>query len=49
MRSKDFSVSKEEFNIVKCVNLWISLYKPRPDNNELSKYYISDHYISHNN
>ena len=49
MRSKDFSVSKEEFNIVKCVNCGFHYTNPRPDNNELGKYYISDHYISHNN
>lgn len=49
IRSKDFSVSKEEFDIVKCVNCGFHYTNPRPDNNELGKYYISDHYISHNN
>ena len=49
MRSRDFSVTKEEFDIVKCVNCGFHYTNPRPENNKLGKYYISDHYISHNN
>ncbi len=47
--SKDFSVSKEEFTIVKCNNCDFHFTNPRPINLDLKKYYISDHYISHNN
>ena len=47
--SNDFSVSKEEFTIVKCSNCDFHFTNPRPIDEEIGKYYISDHYISHNN
>ena len=47
--SKDFSVSKEDFTIVKCKGCNFHFTNPRPSDKELAKYYISDHYISHNN
>ena len=49
MKSKDFSVSKEDFSIVKCLKCNFKFTNPRPSDKELGKYYISDHYISHNN
>lgn len=49
INSKDFSVSKEEFIIVKCNNCDFHFTNPRPIDVDLEKYYISDHYISHNN
>ena len=49
MKSKDFSVSKEDFSIVKCSECNFHFTNPRPSDKELGKYYISDHYISHNN
>ena len=49
INSIDYSVTKEEFNIVRCNSCDFHFTNPRPDNNELGRYYISDHYISHNN
>ena len=49
IKSKDFSVSKEDFSIVKCSKCNFKFTNPRPSDKELGKYYISDHYISHNN
>ena len=49
MKSKDFSVSKEDFSIVRCLECNFHFTNPRPSNKELGRYYISDHYISHNN
>ncbi len=49
IRSKDFSVSKENFTIVKCRSCNFQFTNPRPSDEELGRYYISDHYISHNN
>jgi len=49
INSIDYSVSKEKFSIVKCTNCNFHFTNPRPTDSELGKYYISDHYISHNN
>ena len=49
INSIDYSVSKEKFSIVKCVSCNFHFTNPRPTDSELGKYYISDHYISHNN
>lgn len=49
LKSKDFSVSKEDFTILKCKDCNFHFTNPRPKNEELGRYYISDHYISHNN
>ena len=49
IKSKDFSVSNEDFTIVKCRNCNFHFTSPRPSEEQLSRYYISDHYISHNN
>jgi 2-polyprenyl-3-methyl-5-hydroxy-6-metoxy-1,4-benzoquinol methylase len=44
---KDYSVSKESFNIMICENCNFQFTNPRPDENEIGKYYQSDEYISH--
>jgi 2-polyprenyl-3-methyl-5-hydroxy-6-metoxy-1,4-benzoquinol methylase len=44
---KDYSVSKESFNIMICENCNFQFTNPRPDQNEIGKYYQSDDYISH--
>ena len=49
MESKDFSVSKEVFCMVKCSNCNLVFTNPRPTDNGIAKYYASDHYISHTN
>ena len=49
INSIDYSVSKEEFTIIKCTSCDFHFTNPRPTDSELGKYYISDHYISHNN
>ena len=45
----DFSVSKEEFKIVMCIYCKFLFTNPRPTDNNLSKYYLSEDYISHTN
>ncbi len=49
LESKDFSVSKEAFVVVSCDTCDFHFTNPRPSDENLGKYYISDHYISHNN
>ncbi|HJM16241.1 MAG TPA: class I SAM-dependent methyltransferase [Flavobacteriales bacterium] len=49
LESKDFSVSKESFVVVSCDTCDFHFTNPRPSDENLGKYYISDHYISHNN
>jgi 2-polyprenyl-3-methyl-5-hydroxy-6-metoxy-1,4-benzoquinol methylase len=44
---KDYTVSKSEFKIVSCNNCGFKFTNPRPDTNEIGKYYESDDYISH--
>lgn len=46
---KDYSVSKEEFAIVKCEECNFVFTNPRPHPDVLDKYYQSDDYISHQN
>lgn len=46
---KDFTVSKEEFQIVKCEKCSLLFTNPRPRSQDLAKYYKSDEYISHTN
>lgn len=45
----DYTVSKESFAIVNCLNCGFKLLNPRPSANELGKYYESDDYVSHSN
>ncbi|NEN22128.1 class I SAM-dependent methyltransferase [Cryomorpha ignava] len=44
---KDYSISKEEFKIVRCTTCSFLLTNPRPTDEDLSKYYESEDYISH--
>ena len=44
---KDHSISQEEFNLSECNNCSFVITSPRPDNNELGRYYQSENYISH--
>lgn len=47
IKSRDYSVSKEDFNIQECKNCRFLFTSPRPEEKNLNKYYVSDHYISH--
>ncbi|MTI30289.1 class I SAM-dependent methyltransferase, partial [Xanthovirga aplysinae] len=46
---KDFTVSGEIFQIVKCGQCNFLFTNPRPDQNSIGKYYQSEDYISHAN
>src|SRR5574337_1089193 len=46
---KDFTVSKDEFEIKICRTCEFALTSPRPEENELGRYYDSPEYISHSN
>ncbi len=45
----DFTVTKEEFNIINCTQCHFKFTNPRPDSVEINKYYQSNEYISHSN
>lgn len=45
--TKDYFLSQKEFSIVRCTNCGFLFTYPRPDPDELKKYYESDEYISH--
>ncbi len=47
--AKDNTVSKENFIIVKCNSCGFLFTNPRPNKNEIGKYYESETYISHTN
>lgn len=44
---KDYTVSRETFQIVECENCGFHFTNPRPAENEIGKYYQSEEYISH--
>ncbi len=46
---KDYTVSGETFNIVKCENCQLLFTNPRPVVEDIAGYYKSDEYISHHN
>ena len=46
---KDYTVSQEEFKIVSCQKCGFKFTNPRPDGNEIGKYYKAESYISHTN
>jgi 2-polyprenyl-3-methyl-5-hydroxy-6-metoxy-1,4-benzoquinol methylase len=46
-KCKDHSVSHETFSITKCKNCELYITNPQPEQDQLSKYYQSDNYISH--
>lgn len=47
MEVLDHSTSKETFSVAKCSNCDFLFTNPRPDENEIQKYYESEDYISH--
>ncbi|MBC8266170.1 MAG: class I SAM-dependent methyltransferase [Flavobacteriales bacterium] len=46
---KDYSTSKENFTIVSCSKCNFTFTNPRPTDENLGKYYVSEKYISHTN
>ncbi|HEY3401997.1 MAG TPA: class I SAM-dependent methyltransferase [Ohtaekwangia sp.] len=46
---KDYTVSHETFQLIKCTNCGLILTSPRPEIKNLGDYYISSDYISHTN
>ncbi len=46
---KDHTVSRETFAIVQCESCGFKFTNPRPEENELGKYYKSADYVSHSN
>ncbi len=44
---KDYTVSRETFQIVECENCGFHFTNPRPAEEEIGKYYQSEEYISH--
>lgn len=49
IKCRDFTVTKEEFQIVKCDSCSLLFTNPRPAAEHLGKYYESEEYISHTN
>jgi 2-polyprenyl-3-methyl-5-hydroxy-6-metoxy-1,4-benzoquinol methylase len=49
MKTLDYSVSKKTFVIDECLDCKFLFTNPRPDEEDMSQYYISDNYISHTN
>lgn len=49
IKSKDYSVSGELFQIVKCEKCDFFFTNPRPKDKSLDKYYLSENYMSHTN
>lgn len=45
----DYTVSRETFNIVQCNSCGFKFTNPRPQTNDLGRYYKSEEYISHSN
>lgn len=46
---KDYTVSKENFNIVSCKSCGFKFTNPRPDDSILGNYYKAEEYVSHTN
>jgi len=44
---KDYFLTGEQFNIQLCSTCGLKFVNPRPDSEEIGKYYLSDDYISH--
>lgn len=47
IRTKDFSISQEDFDIVSCKKCGFKFTNPRPTEASISRYYDSSNYISH--
>lgn len=46
---KDYTVSQENFTLIKCQQCHFVITSPRPDDGTLGRYYLSEDYISHTN
>lgn len=46
-KTQDFSVTGEPFTIVMCAHCELLITSPRPDDQDLSRYYQSEDYVSH--
>jgi 2-polyprenyl-3-methyl-5-hydroxy-6-metoxy-1,4-benzoquinol methylase len=44
---RDYFLTQEDFSIQQCAGCGFKFVNPRPDKNEISRYYQSDDYISH--
>lgn len=49
IKCKDFTVSRETFQIVQCTGCCFKFTNPRPSQDEIGMYYESEDYISHSN
>ena len=49
LKTKDFTLTKEEFSIVQCAACGFHFTNPRPAEQDLAGYYESENYISHTN
>lgn len=49
LKTKDYSVSQEEFSINQCTSCGFVFTNPRPEDHDLGGYYKSEDYISHTN
>ncbi len=49
LKTIDFTVSQETFDIVQCTDCGFCYTNPRPNSEEIGKYYESEAYISHSN
>lgn len=47
LKTKDFFLTGEEFNLMQCSGCGFIFTSPRPDDSQLSVYYESDEYLSH--
>ena len=45
--ARDYTVSHETFSIIQCTSCQLAITSPRPENQDLDKYYQSEEYISH--
>ncbi|MGZ3932429.1 MAG: class I SAM-dependent methyltransferase [Bacteroidia bacterium] len=46
---QDYTVSQEQFNIVSCQDCGFKFTNPRPDDDQIGRYYKSESYVSHSN
>lgn len=46
---KDYTATQETFTITKCQQCQFAITSPRPSDDKLGKYYLSEDYISHSN
>lgn len=49
MVCKDYTVSRETFNVVQCGSCGFKFTNPRPEEDKLGEYYKSEEYVSHSN